>query len=358
MKRYKICVYAICKNEAQFVDRWMDSMGEADAIIVTDTGSTDGTVEKLRARGATVYEEIVKPWRFDVARNLSLDHVPDNADICVCTDLDEVFRPGWRKKLEAAWRPRTTMANYIYNWSHKSDGSPGVQFTYFKVHTKKDYRWAYPVHEVPTFVGVGKERKVFVEGMILDHYPDDTKSRGNYLPLLQMATAEAPQDDRMAYYLGREYFYTERWKDCIQECTRHLALPSANWSEERSASMRLIAKAHCELENYAEAGRWFLRAIAECPRMRDAYIECARAAYEQEDWVTVFAMAESALKIPKRSTTYTNAEYAWDHTPHDFASLGCYYLGMRERARRHAEAAVALAPGDERLRRNLEMMQP
>jgi glycosyltransferase involved in cell wall biosynthesis len=54
MNKYKICVYAICKNEAHFVDRWMDSMQEADEIYVTDTGSTDETVEKLRSRGAIV----------------------------------------------------------------------------------------------------------------------------------------------------------------------------------------------------------------------------------------------------------------------------------------------------------------
>ena len=48
----KICVYAIAKNEEQFVDRWMDSMREADWVCVLDTGSTDRTVEKLADRGA------------------------------------------------------------------------------------------------------------------------------------------------------------------------------------------------------------------------------------------------------------------------------------------------------------------
>ena len=52
----KIVVYAICKNESGFVDRWMDSMQEADRVIVLDTGSTDDTVQKLRSRGARVYE--------------------------------------------------------------------------------------------------------------------------------------------------------------------------------------------------------------------------------------------------------------------------------------------------------------
>jgi len=100
MGNYRVCVYAICKNEEQFVDRWMDSMSEADEIVVLDTGSTDGTVEKLRARGAEVTTQVITPWRFDTARNRSMELVPENADICVCTDLDEVFHPGWREKLE------------------------------------------------------------------------------------------------------------------------------------------------------------------------------------------------------------------------------------------------------------------
>ena len=47
----KIVVYAIAKNESSFVDRWMDSMSEADQVVVLDTGSDDGTAERLRARG-------------------------------------------------------------------------------------------------------------------------------------------------------------------------------------------------------------------------------------------------------------------------------------------------------------------
>jgi len=67
--KYKVCVYAICKNEEQFVDRWMDSMSEADQVVVLDTGSEYRTVERLRARGAEGAVEEISPWRFDTARN-------------------------------------------------------------------------------------------------------------------------------------------------------------------------------------------------------------------------------------------------------------------------------------------------
>ena len=96
----KVYVYAISKNEEKFAKRWYDSMKEADDIFVLDTGSTDKTVNILKELGVNVKEEFINPWRFDVARNKSLDMLPNDESICLCTDLDEVFEAGWRKKLE------------------------------------------------------------------------------------------------------------------------------------------------------------------------------------------------------------------------------------------------------------------
>ena len=131
-----VCVYAICKNESKFVDRWMDSMREADSVYVLDTGSADDTAALLRARGAQVTVETISPWRFDTARNRSLELVPDDADICVCTDIDEYFHPGWRRLLEEAWKPGTTRAAYRYTWNFNPDGSEGYVFWTEKAHSR------------------------------------------------------------------------------------------------------------------------------------------------------------------------------------------------------------------------------
>ena len=76
----KVCVYAICKNEEKFVDRWYESIKDADKIVVLDTGSTDSTMEKLLnlpSPQVSVYQETITPWRFDTARNESLKLIPD-----------------------------------------------------------------------------------------------------------------------------------------------------------------------------------------------------------------------------------------------------------------------------------------
>ena len=128
----KIVVYAITKDEEKFVNRWYNSMKEADDIYVLDTGSTDNTVELLSKLGVHVKTEIINPWRFDVARNKSLDLVPQDTDICVCTDIDEVFTSGWRKKLEEVFNDSNRL-RYNYIWSFDKYGNPAVNFYQEKI---------------------------------------------------------------------------------------------------------------------------------------------------------------------------------------------------------------------------------
>lgn len=365
MSNYKVCVYAICKNEEKFVARWMDSMGEADLVIVTDTGSNDGTVEKLRERGAVVYVDSIQPWRFEVARNTSLDHVPGDADICVCTDLDEVFEPGWRTKLEEAWRskepsvgkPIAKRGSYLYNWSLKTDGTPDVQFFYSKAHERHGFRWVWPVHEYLRYEGALPLETVFVEGMTLNHYPDASKSRGSYLPLLELAVEEAPIDARMRYYLGREYMYAGQWQRCISTLMDFLSLPSATWNEERCAAMRWIAKSCWMLGQVEEAYCWYYKAIAEGSHMRDPYIEFAKMCYALQDWPMTLFLAEEALTITQKSPTYVNMGYAWDHTPDDLCAIAAYRMNLFERSLAHARKALEHTPSDERLQNNHRVIE-
>lgn len=87
----KVCVYAIAKDEEQFVERWVESVSPADKIIVLDTGSTDNTVDKLTALGVEVTQIHYEHFRFDQARNDCLDLIPEEYNIRVSIDLDEVF---------------------------------------------------------------------------------------------------------------------------------------------------------------------------------------------------------------------------------------------------------------------------
>jgi len=357
VNRFKITVYAICKDEEQFVDRWMDSMQEADQVVVLDTGSADGTVARLRERGALVEQQIISPWRFDLARNRSLELVPDDTDICVCTDLDEVLQPGWRQRLEEAWVPGTCRASYRYTWSFLPDGGEGVVFWTDKVHANHKFRWIHPVHEVLEYLEGGSCPMVTVEGMQLDHHPDPSKSRAQYLPLLELAVAERPEDDRNMHYLGREYLFKGRWDDCIQTLKRHLLMPNAQWRDERCASMRYIARAYAQKGEREEAKSWFYRAIAQAPYLREPYMDLAFLLYEEEEWDGVLFLVKETLKITERPRTYICEAAPWGSAPYDLASLACFYTGRYRQSLEWSEQAVRLAPDDQRLLKNRELIR-
>lgn len=354
----KIAVYGICKNEAKFADRWMDSMGEADEVVVLDTGSEDDTPEQLRKRGAQVTEAKLHPWRFDRGRNMALSLVSPDVDICVSTDLDEVFVPGWRKALEAAWKDGTGQARYRYTWSFQEDGREGVVFWQEKIHRRHGYAWVHPVHEVLRWVGEGTGGPwIYVPELWLQHRPDPEKSRAQYLPLLELAVQEQPEDDRCVHYLGREYLYRGQWEQCIKTLMHHLSMPSAQWADERAASMRYIAMACLQKGERERAKGWLFRAIAEAPHLREAFVSLGELLYEEGCWEGVLYATGCALQIRQRPLSYISEARAWGSLPHDLRSIALYHLGAVEQALEEAKEALALSPQEARLKENVALLR-
>ena len=347
----KICVYAISKNEEAHVQRWVESMKEADEIYCLDTGSTDNTKELLESLGVKVEQKIISPWRFDVARNESLNLVPLDTDICVCTDLDEIFEPGWRKKLEEQWTKNTTRARYNYNWSLDENNKPRVNFYIEKIHTRNNYKWTHPVHEVLDFTGE-IENIITLNNITLNHYPDSTKSRSSYLPLLELSVEEDPEDDRNMHYLGREYMYYGKWTEAITTLKRHLDLKKATWKDERAASMRFISRCYKNLENYAEARHYLDKAMKEAPHLRDPFVERAILEFEQKNYADAEKYCLKALQIRTHEKTYINETFSWDNTIYDILSVSCYYLGKLSYAIYFNDLAIEMDPTNSRLLNN------
>lgn len=355
MNKYRVVVYAISKNEEKFAERWVNSMQEADDIYVLDTGSTDNTVKILKNKGVTVKSKKIKPWRFDVARNESLKMIPDKYDIYVCTDLDEEFLPGWRDKLESRWQTDTTRARYNYNWQLDENNNPLVNFYIEKIHIRNGYHWTHPVHEILS--SDNKENFVTINEITLNHFPDSSKSRSSYLPLLELSVQEDPDDDRNMHYLGREYMYYKEWNKCIDTLIKHLKMPNSTWKDERCASMRFIARSYKNLDRIDEARMWLDKAILETPYLRDPYIERALLEYDQKNWSEVIYYIEEALKIKKHTKSYINEIFSWDHTPYDLLSIAYFYVNKPITALNNIKLALEFLPEDERLLNNKKIIE-
>lgn len=348
----KVAVYTIALNEEQFVARWRQSANDADYCLVVDTGSTDSTVAQLTDLGVPHQQIFVRPFRFDDARNAALALLPDDIDVAIALDMDEVLTEGWRTHLERCWHG--TRLHYGYVWSWTDDGRPARTFLSDKIVGRHSHRWTHPIHEV--LVPTVPEIVCVCEPVLIEHRPNADKSRGQYLDLLILAVAEDPQDDRNAHYLGREYYFHQRYIEAIAQFTRHLALPRAVWRTERASSMRHIAKCYQALGDLKLAHRWFVQATLEDDESREALIDAANFLLSQGAFHATIHFCERALAITP-TLSYTAEYYANNEGPYDLAAIAHFYLGHQQEAIALALQALQFNLNDPRLQNNLRMMQ-
>lgn len=87
-----LTVLMLTFNEAHHIGRALDTVaGLANRVVVVDSGSTDGTREIARARGATVLEH---PWvNYATQFNWGLDQLPIDTEWILRLDADELLTP-------------------------------------------------------------------------------------------------------------------------------------------------------------------------------------------------------------------------------------------------------------------------
>lgn len=350
----KICVYAISKNEIKFVDTWFNSMKEADYVCVLDTGSTDGTFEKLKNLGVISQQKHFEHFRFDDARNESMKLIPKDADICVCTDLDEEFEKGWAEKLKTQWSTGTTRAKYRYTWNFNPDGSEGIVFLAEKIHKNGEYIWINPVHEILKRIESTNEKAVILQGVQLNHHADITKSRSNYLPLLELSIKEDPRNDRNMHYLGREYMFHGEYDKAIKTLKKHLIMPNSVWDEERCASLRYIANCYKQENKPKMQEKFLLKALCECDFTREPYFDLACFYFYKKKYELTTVFINQMLKITSRSLSYISSPNCWGYMPFDMLSLCYYYMKEYKKAVVAVEKAIAICD-DPRLKYNRDI---
>lgn len=342
----KVAVYTIALNEEKFVQPWFESAKDADYLMIADTGSTDNTAELAASLGIEVFGVSVKPWRFDDARNASLALLPDDIDVCIALDMDEVLQPGWRQELESAYKTGATRIRYKYTWSWNSDGTPGLEYGGDKIHLRHGYRWKHPVHEV--LVADRLEEVQAWCGLEIHHHADNAKSRSSYLPLLELSVKEDPNDDRNSFYYARELTFYKEYEKAAKEFKWYLDLPTAQWPAERSRAYRYLAE--CEPEN---AERYLLAAIKEDSNRREAMVDLAMFYYKNSDWRKCYRVAVDALQIREKPLDYLCEEFAWNDVPYDLAAISAYHLALRPTAVKYGKKALKLNPTSQRLKDNL-----
>ena len=292
----KIAVYTIALNEEKHVERWYNSVKDADYILIADTGSTDRTVEIAKSLGITVYNISIKPWRFDVARNTALALLPDDIDLCVSLDMDETISEGWREILEKTTGNQIT---YVFDNYYKQHSMVNN-----KIHSRHGYVWKFIMHE-----GIVQDRTVpdieFAYGLEVYHLPDTEKPRSQYLDLIKAALDETRNITRYYKYYTDALVSLERYEEAEEWYLKMLEVPG--FSNYDSAHVyRILANIVPE-----KFGEYILCCLGEAPDRREPYYYIAKWYGENDRWEECLVWCEKALAVKDITVDIFKDNDAW-----------------------------------------------
>jgi hypothetical protein len=321
----KIAFYSICKNEGPFVNRMLESVeGIASEVVICDTGSTDGTYEWLVSEHRTnihrqhvkPYKIAVSPWRFDDARNTALGLVDPNIDICVSIDADELVEDqfGWEKAINEAvkqdWATIGRISDRYHHrfktiWDWQDEGKSVTEHWHERIHTRHNYRWKLPVHEV--LVKSGAEHPTFLSDIKMVQKPDLSKSRGSYLPLLMVATQEDPDRWRLWSFMAGEQSQLGMFNEALS------SIHAAKLCKDADIGHLCIqaARIYEHLGDFNNAEHGYIDATRK-KKIREYHVYLAQFYIAREDWVSAQLSITRAAKFQHRSTGYEFDASCWD----------------------------------------------
>ncbi len=222
MSRPSIALCMIVKNEAHNLSGLLQSVrGCFDQIHITDTGSTDSTLEFLDKINEKIYANDpmwkglpeIKVHHFEwvndfaAARNYSFSHA--DTDYLAWLDADDHLSDA---KAFISWRDNVLhSAHYwvaTYNYSFK-DGKPECVFIRERV-VRRDYgfKWEYFVHEGLIQVEGKKFWPQKVTSWCVNHVRTDEDRKSDELRNLKLFESHDLEKlhPRMKFYYGKELF--------------------------------------------------------------------------------------------------------------------------------------------------------
>lgn len=226
--RPTLALCCILKDEIKNLPQMLSSVRDCfDEIHLTDTGSTDGSIEWIKDQ-INLYKDTGNnfcnapitlthfEWcdDFSAARNFNMKDV--KTDYVMWMDLDDVMSD---KKRFVQWRDTDMMlADFWlapYNYAHDKNGRPVCTFIRERVvNNKKKFKWEYFIHE-------GMIAKEPVQSSLTNHWSivhkrTDEDYKKDYERNVSMLEKRAKTEElptRLKFYYGKELHDKGRFQE-------------------------------------------------------------------------------------------------------------------------------------------------
>lgn len=356
----------IVKNESFSIQRTLDSVrGVVDRFTIVDTGSTDGTLDIIRAALADGWkgELIEAPFvDFSTTRNLALDAADDKSVFALMLSGDETLEGG------------AALRSFCEEHRDHPDGAYHVQihfaasrFDSSRLTRCQGAGWRYRgvVHEV-VMGPQGEVTRLRVPDTFVFH---DTSRRTHasmkatweqHLRLLKAEHQRAPNDTRTTFYLAQT-------QECLGQHAKaldnyRLRVSQGGWAEEvYEAKFRIGRVLDLLRRPWPEVQQAYLDAFAHSPHRAEPLFEIASHYHRQDDHAlcVLFASQAASIPYPRQSTLFVDQDvYTWKC--HDLIAIHCFYMGPEHKVFGKVSARLALShrPHDARLKANLDFYDP
>lgn len=202
-KRPTLGIVMIVKNESAVLAQCLETVKDADAIFIADTGSADNTVEIAKKYTPYVYTEFLWNDNFADARNFIKGKA--TTDWLLSIDADEVLDEGGiaeLRKIIASTTPHELTVNIQLKSNRDSYHVPRL------FRNDPRVQWIGSIHETVNHMAFNNYPVGITYGSSPAHALDPDRN----VRILENAYKKEPLNTRTLYYLGREYCYRRDWQ--------------------------------------------------------------------------------------------------------------------------------------------------
>jgi len=263
--RPSIALAIIVKNEAHNLGPLLQSVeGCFDQIHITDTGSTDSTIQLLNDDKLSVVAKapvFVSHFKwcddFAKARNYNFSQVPKSMDYVMWMDADDVLSD---KDAFIHWRDNTLHTAHRhfanYNYAYDNHGNPACTFFRERViRNNYGFYWKYFIHEGIVHDGDKKVDDMFCPTWTINHSrtkADEKADRNRNIAIFEKHKEEGELDPRMQYYYAKELFDAGHFLKSVKAFEALSVFDGQNGLDIHD---RIMAQQYLSMA-YGQCGKW------------------------------------------------------------------------------------------------------
>lgn len=303
-----LSVCYIVRNEADNLARSLESIqGEADELLVVDTGSTDATVAMAKAHDARV---LSFKWvdDFSAARNFALKHV--RGEWVLFLDADEYFSEKTGGRIRELLEQNEHVDQFLLFWRN-IDGDTGEvlldSYAPRLFRNRRDFRYVGRIHEelrqngevIKSVAIVPEERFTLMHTGYSVSVNKKKAERNLALLLEELKTSKHPE--WLYMYLAEAYDGVGDEENAILYATRDIATGKKSViyaSRSYRVLLRLFAKCPEEADRRLQAAEWAVRDFPEIPEFHAEYAECLAQHGKFREALEELEKAEEAFGNP------------------------------------------------------------